>query len=107
MELAALGALDAAAHEPVPVGRLSATLGLSSAATTELVDRLERSGLVRRERHPDDRRQVLVVLKPAARRVGEQLLRPWGARIHDAATALSESERRAVARYLGRLLGDR
>jgi DNA-binding MarR family transcriptional regulator len=41
-------------------GELSAGTGLSSAATTALVDRLEQRGFVRRLRDPNDRRRVLV-----------------------------------------------
>ena len=40
--------------------RLAAATGLSSAATTALIDRLERKGFVRRGRNDGDRRQVLV-----------------------------------------------
>jgi DNA-binding MarR family transcriptional regulator len=41
-------------------GELSRATGLSSAATTSMIDRLERKGFVRRIREADDRRQVLV-----------------------------------------------
>ena len=41
-------------------GELSRATGLSSAATTSMIDRLERKGFVRRVRETDDRRQVLV-----------------------------------------------
>jgi len=41
-------------------GELSAGTGLSSAATTTLIDRLERKGFVRRVGDPADRRRVLV-----------------------------------------------
>jgi DNA-binding MarR family transcriptional regulator len=41
-------------------GELSRATGLSSAATTSMIDRLERKGFVRRVREADDRRQVLV-----------------------------------------------
>lgn len=41
-------------------GQLSRATGLSSAATTSMIDRLERKGFVRRVRETDDRRQVLV-----------------------------------------------
>lgn len=37
---------------------LSARLGISTGSGTELVDRLERDGHLRRQRHPDDRRRV-------------------------------------------------
>jgi DNA-binding MarR family transcriptional regulator len=42
-------------------------LGIASASVTALLDRLELAGLTRRERHPSDRRSVLVVLTPAGR----------------------------------------
>ena len=41
-------------------GELSRATGLSSAATTSMIDRLERKGFVRRVREAEDRRQVLV-----------------------------------------------
>ena len=41
-------------------GELIRATGLSSAATTAMIDRLERKGFVRRIREADDRRQVLV-----------------------------------------------
>ena len=47
-------------------GQLAASTGLSSGAMTTAIDRLERAGYVRRERDPDDRRRVLVVLTDAA-----------------------------------------
>lgn len=43
-------------------GELSRATGLSSPATTSMIDRLERKGFVRRVRQADDRRQVLVEL---------------------------------------------
>jgi len=50
---------------------LSEATGLSSAATTSLIDRLEHKGFVRRVRHDRDRRQVLVEMtEEGAERVG-------------------------------------
>lgn len=52
-------------------GELSAGTGLSSAATTTLIDRLERKGFVRRVPDPVDRRKVLVEMTSDGRkRVG-------------------------------------
>jgi DNA-binding MarR family transcriptional regulator len=49
---------------------LSKYTGLSSGSTTVMIDRLERAGLVKRERNPDDRRGTLVVIdKEGAHRV--------------------------------------
>lgn len=39
---------------------LAEKTGMSSAATTQVVDRLERAGIVRRERDPGDRRKVVL-----------------------------------------------
>jgi DNA-binding MarR family transcriptional regulator len=51
--------------------QLSEATGLSSAATTTLIDRLERKGFVRRVPHGTDRRQVLVEMTDEGReRVG-------------------------------------
>jgi DNA-binding MarR family transcriptional regulator len=51
--------------------QLSEATGLSSAATTTLIDRLEHKGFVRRVPHDTDRRQVLVEMTDEGReRVG-------------------------------------
>jgi len=64
-EAAALGEL---LHQgPIPPSALVKRLGIASASVTALLDRLELAGLTRRERHPSDRRSVLVVLTPAGR----------------------------------------
>jgi len=55
-----LRCLDWLYDGPKTAGQLAAATGLSSAATTTLVDRLERRGLVRRIRDDADRRRVLV-----------------------------------------------
>ncbi len=39
---------------------LAGALGISSASTTLVIDRLERAGFIRRRRHPVDRRAVIV-----------------------------------------------
>jgi len=49
---------------------LSRYTGLSSGSTTAMIDRLEKSGLVQRQKHPHDRRATQVVLnREAALRV--------------------------------------
>jgi DNA-binding MarR family transcriptional regulator len=45
---------------------LSRYTGLSSGSTTAMIDRLEKSGLVKRQSNPDDRRGILVVIDGAA-----------------------------------------
>jgi DNA-binding MarR family transcriptional regulator len=43
-----------------PMSELSSILEIDNSAITRLVDRLEKSGLVRRESNPADRRQYLI-----------------------------------------------
>ncbi|MET8701728.1 MarR family winged helix-turn-helix transcriptional regulator [Kitasatospora sp. NPDC058032] len=64
--------LDAArAGTVVTPGRLGEALGLNSAGTTGLVDRLERLGLIRRERDPGDRRKVRLLVEERAIELGQ------------------------------------
>ena len=47
-------------HGPLPASRLAELSGFTTGAITGIVDRLERAGYVRREKHPTDRRSVIV-----------------------------------------------
>src|SRR3982751_1579276 len=48
----------------VTAGRLAELTGLTTGAITGVVDRLEKAGLVRRERDEDDRRKVFISIVP-------------------------------------------
>src|SRR5205085_4710354 len=50
----------------VTAGRLAEVTGLTTGAITGVVDRLEKAGLVRRERDENDRRKVYVAIVPEA-----------------------------------------
>ena len=52
---------------------LSRHTGLSSGATTAMLDRLERSGLIERQPNPEDRRGTIIVLAKA----GTEKVAPW------------------------------
>ncbi|GGT07105.1 transcriptional regulator [Streptomyces kurssanovii] len=56
-------------EEPVTTGRVAELTGLTTGSATRLVDRLERSGHVIRERDTKDRRRVLV--RPVPERMAE------------------------------------
>jgi DNA-binding MarR family transcriptional regulator len=61
-----LECLDHILRGPVTAGRLAELTGLTTGAITGVIDRLERVGVARRERDPDDRRKTLVHVLPAA-----------------------------------------
>jgi DNA-binding MarR family transcriptional regulator len=49
-----------AGRSVVSPAQVAAEIGTDTAGMTRLLDRLERKGLVRRTRHPDDRRSVVI-----------------------------------------------
>ena len=62
---------------PVAAGRLAEASGLTTAAVTAIIDRLERAGYARRVGDPKDRRRVLVELTPLARERVEVIWGPY------------------------------
>ena len=65
---------------PATAGRLAAHTGLTTGATTAVIDRLESSGYVRRTRDSNDRRRVMVEALPA----GIRRIEPLYERLADA-----------------------
>jgi DNA-binding MarR family transcriptional regulator len=59
----------------ITAGRLAELSGLTTAAVTSVLDRLERAGYARRVRGGDDRRQVLVEITPL---LAERATPIWG-----------------------------
>jgi DNA-binding MarR family transcriptional regulator len=67
------GALSILADEgPLSQQRLGARMGVDRTTMVALVDGLERSGLVERERNPEDRRAYALKATPRGRRVLER-----------------------------------
>jgi DNA-binding MarR family transcriptional regulator len=78
---------------------LSDRLALTSGAVTALLDRLERLGWVRRERHPSDRRSVVVRPTPPENEAAG-IYGPFAAALQRAAAKLTAAERAAALRFL-------
>ncbi|WP_291881038.1 MarR family transcriptional regulator [Chryseobacterium sp.] len=59
-------------HGSMTAGQIAELSGITTGAVTAMIDRLEKSKLVKRERQTDDRRKVLVVLdqEEAFKRIG-------------------------------------
>ncbi|WP_344575663.1 MarR family winged helix-turn-helix transcriptional regulator [Streptomyces lunalinharesii] len=98
---ALIALLDAArAGEELTAGRLGARLGLNSAGTTALVDRLERLGHLRRVRDTRDRRRVLLAVEPQAIALGQAFFGPPIARVRSLLDTFDAEERATVRRFL-------
>ena len=72
---------------------------MTSGAMTALVDRLEESGHVVRERHPADRRRVLVKRTKKADEDLTAEIAPMAMQILELAESLDDAERQAVGRF--------
>ena len=62
-----------ASYAPCPISELHRVFGLKRSTLTSLLDRLEARGLVRRKSHPEDRRSLMVILRPEGRRLARKI----------------------------------
>jgi DNA-binding MarR family transcriptional regulator len=83
-------------------GRLATELRLSSAATTALVDRLERAGHLVRERSTTDRRQVVLRVQDRARELAREFFTPMADDVGAVLADMSPEEIAVVSRFLRR-----
>ena len=81
-------------------GWLGAQLGLYSAGTTAVIDRLERLGHLTRTRDPRDRRRVLLTVDPRAVELGWEFFGPLIDKTVAVLRDFDESETAAVRRFL-------
>ncbi len=85
---------------PATAGRLAELAHLSPAAMTTALDRLERSGYVRRRRDAADRRRVLVEMTERGRRRTWEVFGPLVEASDRELERLSAAELEAVIRFL-------
>lgn len=88
------------AGEPLTPTGLQRVLGLSSGATTAVIDRLEAAGHSRRERDTTDRRRVILRYDEAARDVGQRYFLPLAREISGVLGQFSPAEAATVHRFL-------
>ena len=84
--------------------RLFKGLMLSSAGITSRLDRLEQRGYVKRSRHPEDRRGVLVELTDSGRHLLEMAVGADTSRERELVAGLTAAEMKALAALLKKLL---
>ncbi len=102
-EMLALEYLDA--DGSIGPSELARRLRMTSGAMTALVDRLEESGHVVRERHPADRRRVLITRTKKADADLDAEIAPMAMEILELAESLDDAERQAVGRFFDGFIG--
>jgi DNA-binding MarR family transcriptional regulator len=100
-----VGCLTAlAASGPIPQRQLARILGVSGASVVQMVDDLERRGLVERRRPDTDRRSHLLHLLPAAEEVAREARSLSTAVVDERLAPLSSTERTRLSGYLIRFV---
>lgn len=96
--------IRAAAHDrtvtPTDIARY---LGISTASTTALIDRLEQSGHIARTRHPTDRRSVIVSATVQADDEVRATLGELDHRMMAATRGLTDAESETIISFLERM----
>ncbi|HEX2088215.1 MAG TPA: MarR family transcriptional regulator, partial [Solirubrobacteraceae bacterium] len=80
----------------ITAGRIAELSGLTTAAVTTVLDRLEAKGYVRRARDERDRRRVLVELTPTFRERAQAIWGPLGGEARRAMDRFSAEELRTA-----------
>lgn len=99
------GVLNLLADEgPLSQQAIGEMLGIDRTTMVDLVDELEKAGIVRRERNPHDRRSYAVTLTPQGKVKQKRAARAFDAAVDDFFAPLSPAEREQFAGMLRRLL---
>lgn len=89
--------------EQVKPSEIARYLGISSASTTSLLDRLEASGHIRRVPHPSDRRSVCLEPTTLSEERVRATLSAMHERMHEVAAGTSPEATEAVIDFLSRM----
>lgn len=86
--------------EGVTPANLSRYLGITTASTTALLDRLAKRGHIIRTSNPGDRRSILITSSPSAETEVRHTLSAMHARMMDVVRPMSAADRDAVIAFL-------
>ncbi|MER8439860.1 MarR family transcriptional regulator [Mesorhizobium sp. M1312] len=87
-----------------PTALYEATM-VTSGAMTNRLDRLEKSGLIMRGPHPNDRRGIVVQLTEKGLTLVDEAVAAHVANEHDILSGLTRAEQETLARLLEKLIG--
>lgn len=82
---------------------LTRHIGVSSASTTALLDRLERAGCLERIAHPTDRRSILITVTATGYDRVTSTIGAFDARLHELSAALTVDARDAIVDFFDSL----
>lgn len=104
-ELHAVRVVLGRSDEDRPVKPMDVTLalGISSASTTAILDRLESSGHLRRVPHPSDRRSVLLQPTEHARSEVGDTLRALDERLAETARSFGPGDTEVIVQFFSRM----
>jgi len=91
-------------RENLTIGELSKKIGLAFSTTTDLVDRMERNGLVQRVRDTDDRRVVRIVALEKGKSIIKEVISKRQQYLGEVLNNLSTEEKETISRSLNTLL---
>lgn len=95
-----LRAMEHLMDRPMGPGELARVLGVSSAAASGIIDRLETRGHVERSAHASDGRRTSVTVRASGREEMLAHLMPMFRELAELDAGLDDQERAAVDRYL-------
>lgn len=87
--------------EPVTPVHLARYLGITSASTTALLDRLSKTGHITRRANPADRRSILITSSAKAEEQVRDTLAAMHERMMDAVRPMTTADRASVIGFLG------
>ncbi len=95
-----LRTLEHLVEGPMGPGELSRVLGVSSAASSGIIDRLERRGHAQRVSHASDGRRTSVTISDSGRAEVVRQLMPMFRELAELDAGLTDAEREVVTAYL-------
>lgn len=79
---------------------LSRELQLSSPATTAMLDRLEKLGMIERQRSDRDRRVIRIAMTSKARTKGREMFMPLGIKMLDILSGYDEEQLQVISKFM-------
>ncbi|MEB8210538.1 MarR family transcriptional regulator [Staphylococcus succinus] len=84
----------------ITAGELSKRVGLATGSVTALIDRLEKAGFVRREKHPEDRRSIIVVPESEEKKEVKEAYSQLNSKMLELSNKYTDKEQELIKSFL-------